>query len=216
MTEVAGDFYDFLVIDQSRLGIFVADVAGHGVPAALIASMLKIAIAAQAEHASDPARVMTALNQTLCGRLQQHLVTAAYLYLDLEKNKMAYAAAGHPPLLWFQYPVQKPCALEENGLLLGVIPNAPYSSVERDISPGDRLLMYTDGLLEASNPADEHFGEAGVKQVLLSAKSVDAGQFATRLFEELAHWTGSGKTQGDDITVVVIDVYGKAVASVPS
>lgn len=83
MSAVAGDFYDFLYIDEKRVGILVADVTGHGVPAALIASMLKVAFAGQAAHARDPARVLTGLNRSLCGKFDAHFVTAAYLFVDL-------------------------------------------------------------------------------------------------------------------------------------
>src|SRR3984885_11132098 len=83
MTSVAGDFYDFIVVDEKHLGILVADVSGHGMPAALIASMLKIALSAQGAHAADPAQVLAGLNQTLCGKFQYQYVTAAYLFVDL-------------------------------------------------------------------------------------------------------------------------------------
>src|SRR5271154_2836479 len=101
MTSVAGDFYDFIVVDEKHLGILVADVSGHGMPAALIASMLKIALAAQEPHAADPAQVLLGLNQALCGKFQRHYVTAAYLFVDMLKGTLRYAGAGHPPMmLW--------------------------------------------------------------------------------------------------------------------
>ena len=99
MTSVAGDFYDFIVVDEKHIGILVADVSGHGMPAALIASMLKIALSAQAAHAADPAQVLLGLNQALCGKFQHHFVTAAYLFVDMQKRTLTYAGAGHPPLL---------------------------------------------------------------------------------------------------------------------
>src|SRR5271167_1751022 len=99
MSSVAGDFYDFIIVDEKHLGILVADVSGHGMPAALIASMLKIALASQVAHAFDPGRVLGGLNQSLCGKFKHHFVTAAYLFVDREKNTMSYAGAGHPPLL---------------------------------------------------------------------------------------------------------------------
>jgi sigma-B regulation protein RsbU (phosphoserine phosphatase) len=101
MTQVAGDFYDFLLVDERRIGVLIADVSGHGVPAALVASMVKVAIAAQAEHADDPAKVMTGLNSILTGKLQGQFVTAAYLFLDLREGAGRYSAAGHPPLLHY-------------------------------------------------------------------------------------------------------------------
>src|SRR5271156_6782603 len=100
MTAVAGDFYDFIIVDEKRLGILVADVSGHGLPSALIASMLQVALTAQAGNASDPARVLSGLNQALCGKFEQNFVTAAYVFVDMDKNVMTYAGAGHPPLLF--------------------------------------------------------------------------------------------------------------------
>ncbi len=86
MTSVAGDFYDFIVVDENRVGILIADVSGHGMPAALIASMLKIAFAAQVPHAADPAQVLSGLNQALCGKFEHHFVTAAYVFVDMAKG----------------------------------------------------------------------------------------------------------------------------------
>jgi len=88
MTSVAGDFYDFIVVDNKRVGILIADVSGHGMPAALIASMLKIALAAQSPHADDPAQVLKGLNRALCGKFQHHYVTAAYVFVDMEKRAL--------------------------------------------------------------------------------------------------------------------------------
>src|ERR1700723_3126740 len=99
MTSVAGDFYDFIVIDEKRIGILVADVSGHGMPAALISSMLKIALAGQTANALDPARVLDGLNQALCGKFEGHFVTAIYIVIDTEKRSITYAGAGHPPLV---------------------------------------------------------------------------------------------------------------------
>src|SRR5271169_5653321 len=99
MTAVAGDFYDFIPIDDHRIGILVADVSGHGMPAALISSMLKIALDGQTPHALEPARVLAGLNRVLCGKFQGHFVTAAYVVVDTEKQSILYAGAGHPTLI---------------------------------------------------------------------------------------------------------------------
>ena len=97
---MAGDFYDFILVDEKRVGILIADVSGHGLPSALIASMLQVALTAQAAHASEPERVLSGLNQALCGKFEQNFVTAAYMFIDMEKKIMSYAGAGHPPLLF--------------------------------------------------------------------------------------------------------------------
>ncbi len=121
MSAVAGDFYDFLRPDEHHLGIQNADGSGHGVPAALIASVVKGAISAQLPHADDPAKVLAGMNQTLCGKLQGQFVTAAYLFIDLEERRIRYGAAGHPPLLWFRKGDRTVEPVVKNGLVLGLI-----------------------------------------------------------------------------------------------
>jgi hypothetical protein len=119
MTSVAGDFYDFIVVDEKHIGILVADVSGHGMPAALIASMLKIALSTPEAHASDPAQVLLGLNKALCGIFQHHFVTAAYLFVDMQKRTLTYAGAGHPPLLLWGGSFKGVRAVMENGMFLG-------------------------------------------------------------------------------------------------
>src|SRR5499427_1572496 len=128
MTSVAGDFYDFIVVDEKHVGILVADVSGHGLPSALIASMLQVALTAQAGYASDPARVLSGLNHALCGKFELNFVTAAYVYVDMEKKLLTYAGAGHPPLLFWRKSAGNVSEVVENGLFLGMFPEATYAS----------------------------------------------------------------------------------------
>jgi len=212
MSAVAGDFYDFLVVDERRIGILVADVTGHGVPAALIASMLKVAFAGQTAHAEDPARVLTGLNRALCGKFEEHFVTAAYVFVDLDKLVLRYAGAGHPPLLLAprnsaQGRESESREIEANGLMLGLFPDAAYSAVEIPLGAGDRILLYTDGILEAMNAAREEFGKSRLKK-FLAAYAKPAAYFADALLLELRRWScaDAGRPQDDDITLLVLEV----------
>ena len=207
MSAVAGDFYDFLFVDEKRLGVLVADVTGHGVPAALIASMLKVAFAGQASHAHDPARVLAGLNRALCGKFEEHFVTAAYLFVDLGNSLVRYSAAGHPPLILATRSDGNVREIEENGLMLGLFPEATYSSVEIPIASGDRCLLYTDGVFEASNTAREEFGKSRCKEFLESHRHLPAPRFADDLLTSIAAFSGlnSARAQEDDITLLVLD-----------
>jgi phosphoserine phosphatase RsbU/P len=213
MSAVAGDFYDFLPIDETRVGILVADVTGHGVPAALIASMLKVAFAGQSAHADDPERVLTGLNRALCGKFEEHFVTAAYAFVDTEKSVVRYAAAGHPPLLLAEavsgnghsrVEVQE---IEENGLMLGLFPEASYSYTEMAIPFGSRCLLYTDGVFEAQNAAFEEFGKLRLKQFLVGSHGMPVGRSTDALLAELKRWSDhkDGRHQDDDITLVLLE-----------
>lgn len=208
MAAVAGDFYDFLPVDGQRLGVLVADVSGHGVPAALIASMVKVAAAAQAPHAEDPALVLTGMNRALTGNAKGQFVTAAYLFLDRGQGKMRYASAGHPPLLWWRAAERRVEAVTQNGLALGLRASARYQCLERAVAAGDRLLLYTDGLLEAMNEGQEQYGEERVRAAMEESADSDAETCATALLDGLARWAGHdrGRSPEDDLTLVVVDV----------
>ena len=127
MTAVAGDFYDFLVAGESSAGLFIADVSGHGVPAALIASMVKMAAISQRECATHPAQVLTGMNRTLFGNTQGQYVTAAYASLDADGELLYYAAAGHPAMLLLRE--GKVTEISENGLLLGAMDGIEYNEL---------------------------------------------------------------------------------------
>jgi phosphoserine phosphatase RsbU/P len=204
MTSVAGDFYDFIVIDEKRMGILVADVSGHGMPAALISSMLKIALATQTGCASDPASVLAGLNQALYGRFQGHFVTAAYVLVDTEKQSISYAGAGHPPLIVRDNSAGETREFVENGLVLGSFPDATYTSIDIPFKEGDWGVVYTDGITETTNLSEEQFGVDRFKLFLQSHHDLSAGQLVDKLLDALSRWsdTASGREPEDDITLL--------------
>lgn len=209
MAAVAGDFYDFLALDEKRIGILVADVTGHGVPAALIASMLKTALAAQFVHAADPARVLAGLNRALCGKFEEHFVTAGYVFLDSEKQTLRYAGAGHPPLMFGSVDGKQTAfrEIDSNGLLLGLSESAAYSAVELPFRPGDRCILYTDGMLEARNGAQEEFGRSRFLGFVEKQAHLAAAQLVNASLAELTRWSGKGESgpREDDITMIAVD-----------
>jgi len=207
MTSVAGDFYDFIEIDEKHIGILIADVSGHGLPSALIASMLQVALTAQTGHASEPAKVLLGLNHALCGKFTDNFVTAAYVYVDLEKNLMRYAGAGHPPVLQWRNSTGKTAKLLENGLVLGMVEEATYDALEFPLALGDRYVLYTDGVLEATNSAQEQFGADRFMRFIENHKHLVADQFSETFLTELSRWSNQTAEQGqqDDITLLVID-----------
>jgi len=204
MTAVAGDFYDFIAVDESRAGFLVADVTGHGVPAALIASMIKVAIQSLTPYADDPREVLNGLNRILFAQLRSQLVSAAYLWIDTEKRKALYSAAGHPPLLsWRGGKVER---IESNGLLLGVLPDAEYPLCEMAVQAGDRFLLYTDGVSEPENGGGEAFGSHRLEEVVRDNHLRLPSELLEQLLSEIHKWQPASTEQKDDITLVVIDV----------
>ncbi len=203
MTSVAGDFYDFIVADDRQAGLLIADVSGHGVPAALIASMVKLAATSQRAQAADPSGFLSGMNRALLGNTQNQFVTAAYVHLDSESQEFRYSAAGHPPMLLLrQGSVQ---AVQENGLMLAAFDFAKYSNAAHRLEQGDRLLLYTDGIVEATDAAGNFFGQESLSDLLRATSKLPASEAADRIIASVEEWAVS---QDDDLTVLVCDYLG--------
>jgi sigma-B regulation protein RsbU (phosphoserine phosphatase) len=200
MTSVAGDFYDFIVADERHAGVLIADVSGHGVPAALIASMVKLAATSQRANAADPARLLAGMNSALRGNTQEQFVTAAYVYLDSISGTMKYSAAGHPPMLLLRRGAMMEVA--ENGLILASFEFATYANITNPLEAGDRLLLYTDGVIEAANAQGDSFGQDALSAVLQESAGLAPAAVADRIISAVQQWSAS---QDDDLTVLVCD-----------
>ncbi|HEX6881161.1 MAG TPA: PP2C family protein-serine/threonine phosphatase [Terriglobales bacterium] len=206
MASVAGDFYDFVHVDKHRTGVLVADVSGHGVPAALIASMIKVAMQSVISCADNPAEVMRGLNRVLSPQLRGQFVTAAYLWMDTEKGTARYSAAGHPPLLYWKKKSRELQRIESNGLLFGVLPDGEYPVADLVPLAGDRIVLYTDGITEAEDPKGIAFGDDQLERVLRTSDSTTASEFSDRVLGELKKWQQPPVSQQDDLTLVVVDI----------
>lgn len=204
MTEVAGDFYEFISVGQDRVGFLVADVSGHGVPAALIAAMIKVAMQSVLTCAHDPRGVLCGLNRVLVGQLRSQFVSAAYLLLDMQARKALYSAAGHPPLLhWREGELRR---IESNGLLFGVIPEPDYPVCDMPINHGDRFLLCTDGVIEPENAKGDVFGDQQLEHVVRHNQSRPASDLSEHLVSAIRQWQPASIAQQDDMTLIVIDV----------
>jgi sigma-B regulation protein RsbU (phosphoserine phosphatase) len=206
---VAGDIYDFVQIGPSSVGVLVADVMGHGIPAALVASMVKLAFSMQAEHARDPAAVLTSMNQLLCRHLNRSYVTAVYAVLDAERGNVTIANAGHPPPFFKRQDDAITHVENEHGLMLGLFADAIYTNarVER-MNVGDRFLLYSDGVVEARNRRGEFFDAERASRWISARGRAGADQVADVALDELTRWSDGGKFD-DDVTFVVAEVVAQ-------
>ena len=204
MTAVAGDFYEFIPVDDKHVGFLIADVTGHRVPAALIASMIKMATQSVIPYAAEPREVLRGLNRMLFPQLHDQPVSAAYLWLDAENRQALYSAAGHPPLLrWGEGKLER---IESNGLLFGVIADPDYPEHHLPIRPGDRLLLYTDGVVEPENALGDSFGDVRLEGVIRKNQDRPPCELSEELLSEIRNWQPVSATQQDDITLIVVDV----------
>jgi sigma-B regulation protein RsbU (phosphoserine phosphatase) len=205
MTSVAGDMYDFLLADDNHAGLLIADVSGHGIPAALIASMVKMAAISHRAQATHPAALLAGMNSALCGNTQDQYVTAAYVYLDARAREMQYSAAGHPAMLLLRSGAVS--EISENGMLLAAVEDANYENKLLPLESGDRLLLYTDGLVEARNADGKLFGDQSLASELKASAQMTPSEAVDHLIDAVQRWA---RSQDDDLTVLVCDFVGDA------
>jgi sigma-B regulation protein RsbU (phosphoserine phosphatase) len=200
MTSVAGDLYDFFVASDREAGLLIADVSGHGIPAALIASMVKLAAASQRANADNPANVLDGMNSTLCGNTQGQFVTAGYVYLNASTCELRYSAAAHPPMLLLRN--NEITQIAENGLMLGAFNFATYATLTHSMQIGDRIVLYTDGMLEAMDNDQEEFGPVRLSALICDTGRLSAMDAADQMISSIQKWS---ITQTDDLTVLICD-----------
>jgi sigma-B regulation protein RsbU (phosphoserine phosphatase) len=200
--QVAGDWYDALALGDGRIGLGIADVTGKGMPAALLMSNLQAAVKAFAAPERAPREVCQRLNRIMGAHLGPgRFITLVYAVLDASRRVLTYTNAGHnPPLLLRHDGTCEP--LSTGGLLLGVVPEATYEEAEVRLGPGDRLLLFTDGVTEAMNPDGELFGEDRVLEVMRRCAGHGAAELQRELLAAVTIFCG-GEFQ-DDATIVVV------------
>jgi len=211
MSTVAGDFYDIHYEKGKGVGILIADVSGHGVGAALIGSMLKIAYASQTDHLSDPAKVLTEINRILQGKIENSFVTACAVFIDTAKRRILYANAGHPPPLLLSASRNQKQRLSIGGTILGPFPDSSYDNGSLDYAKDDRLVLYTDGIIEAGSKTGELFGQDRMETFFEAHSSDSADRTSDQLLEHLRTWSGRLRESSyeDDLTLVVMDIVAQ-------
>lgn len=207
MEGIGGDFYYFHQISESRIGFFISDVSGHGVSAALIASMVKLASIVLKDVAGEPARFLEEMNRLLYRNIEERFLTASYLLLDLEQKEIRYARAGHDPLVYCNRYERTVKYLQPPGSLIGVKERTGTEEQVMPLRPGDRFLLYTDGITETRNAQGEMYGDRAFDEFIRRSLSTNAEGMLADLVKELRGWNG-GSAYDDDITCVLIDYNG--------
>jgi serine phosphatase RsbU (regulator of sigma subunit)/predicted ester cyclase len=202
--EVGGDFYDFHLLPEGRLGVVVGDATGKGVPAALVMSTTcgMLQLAAQALGSSSPGEVLRQVNEALLARIPQNMfVTCFYAVLDPKSASLSYANAGHdPPYLQRRGEAEE---LRARGMPLGLMPGMGYEEKETILEAGEAALFYSDGLVEAHSPKGEMFGFPRLR-ALIAEHAEEERPLGDFLMEELYSFVGEGWEQEDDITLLTL------------
>ena len=199
--EVSGDYYDVFKLDEHRLGVCIADVVGKGVAAALLMANVQAAVRAYASSAENAAQLCTKVNRLLCENLATgKFVTFLYGVLNNETQTFDYCNAGNVcPVLVSQGTVR---SIAVGGAVLGVFPEWQYESANLALGSGDRVLLVTDGITEASDAAEQEFGEEKLAEAALRHSKRTASEISRLLLEEVSAFCDSHFH--DDATLLVI------------
>jgi serine phosphatase RsbU (regulator of sigma subunit)/predicted ester cyclase len=202
--EVGGDFYDFHLLPEGKLGLAVGDATGKGVPAALVMSTTcgMLQLAAQASDSSSPGEVLYRVNETLVTRIPANMfVTCFYAILDPQRGTLSYANAGHD-LPYLRRHGGECEELRARGMPLGIMPGMRYEQKEIVLEEGEAALFYSDGLVEAHDPKGEMFGFPRLRELI--ARHGEETSLEETLLEELYSFTGEEWEQEDDITLLTL------------
>jgi sigma-B regulation protein RsbU (phosphoserine phosphatase) len=197
--DLGGDLYDFLPLADDWHGIMIGDVSGKGLPAALRMAVARTVFRHEARRDQSPGATLARTNRGVLSEIPQGMVTMLYARLDTQRGLINIANAGH------NYPVLingEVSELELSGLPLGVDDESEYTESSAVIHPGDTVVLYTDGVVEASGPKEEIFGYARLEQMLRANAHLKPRALLAALLHELRAWSGS--EQADDITMVII------------
>ncbi len=204
--EIGGDFYDFIEGPDNREGFVIADVSGKGVSAALFMAISRTLVHASGGVHPDPGSAIRRANRLIQAESRASMfVTLFYGVLDPATRLFAYVNAGHNPPLLVRNASLSVVSLEERGIALGVLPEIDLGERTVSLSRGDCIVMYTDGVTEAINPAEEVFGEDRLNAFIRTHSHLPAREIISLLLEEI-HTFSNGAPQADDITIVIIRV----------
>lgn len=208
--EVGGDYYDFVSVDDHKLGIVVADVSGKGIGGSLVMSMIRTALRLEARGNKSAGDVLARVNSFITEDLRRGMfVTIFYVILDPLNRQISYASAGHNPMILYRGEEDRTYFLNPQGLPVGLKlsdRNFFTNILTRErikLKKGDMLVIYTDGITEAMNPRREQYGEERLVQLIKNYGYLDAKSFGQKVNEEIVLFT-EGNPQNDDITLVVI------------
>ena len=202
---IGGDFFDIVALDDTRMGLVIADASGHGVPAAFLTAMFKSAFSLFALEDPSPAVTMGKLNAEFIRTIHtDHYLTAFYAVIDTETMRCTYCNAGHPKQLLLRRDGTV-SELTSMGFLLGSIDAAQYGDESIRLAPGDRIVLFTDGVIETNNGEQEQFGRQRIADVLVDNPNSSIEDLSNSILSELVMFMEQ-PVFGDDVTILIAEV----------
>lgn len=205
LDHLGGDYYDTALPDPDHLGVLIADASGHSIAAMMVAILSRTAFTQAAQWTTSPGEVLGAMNRRLMALADDRFVTAFYGVLNRRTREFTYAVAGHPPPLRVSARTGEVKPLTGQGFLLGIMPDEVYRERVVQLDPGDKLLLYTDGLIEARNEIGETFDAAALTACVRGLAGEPADRLAAGVVAAHRAFCGAHPL-GDDVTVLAVEL----------
>lgn len=205
--DVGGDFFDIAKISPSSIGVFIADVMGHGAQPALITVLIKTLLSELVHESQNPAGLLSELNQRYNALVRQMgiFTSAFYLTIDVNKQEVVFSNAGHPPpLLICNERLELKELPKESGLALGLAGDYNYQNHGRKLKRGDTIFLYTDGLFDVKNQNGKVFGLENLKSIVTNNLKLKNILLIQTIVDTIREFTGNIDTNPDDITVLTV------------
>ena len=210
-TELGGDFFDVFALSDTAAGVFICDVMGHGVRAALVTAIVRGLVEEVQSLALDPGKYLTEINRSLCAILKQTLTplfaSAFYMVVDLERGEACYANAGHPTPFHVRGggTVETFCAPGRTSPALGIIESSIYATTRKPVSPGDLIMLFTDGLYEVEGANGVFYDMNMLQSAVQRRAALSCGDLFDGLLAEIRGFSSGGEFQ-DDVCLVGVDI----------
>jgi phosphoserine phosphatase RsbU/P len=211
-SSVSGDFFNVVRVSETAVGVFICDVMGHGVRAALVTAMMRALEEQLGEMAADPGSLLTAINRSLCGILRQSgitlFTTACYIVADIARSRITVANAGHPsPLLVRNHPREVLLLTPEHmaGPALGLFEEEVYRTHDFPVATDDLILLFTDGIFEVENVLSESYGEGRLREAFEQRAGLPPSQLIDSVLAEIELFA-AGHVFPDDVCLVSMEI----------
>ena len=203
--DVGGDFFDYYRLSRERIGILIADVTGHGIPAALVMTMSKMIFSIYSSQYHSTSKLLSKVNSQMRGvLLDSQYVTAFYLIFNPADSTLLFTNAGHNRVLLYRARNDNIIALDTDGLFVGIKDDTYYEEKSIKIETGDRLFLYTDGISELKNSENKDFGEKGIAKYIKNNKDLKGDNFCESLINEISAYCFL-EDRNDDIAFLNIE-----------
>ena len=203
---IGGDFFDIVELNGDEIGVVIADVSGHGPAAALLTTMFKMSFQMYAQDLLSPSSVLTKLNSEFCRLITTgEYITAFYLILNTKEKRILYSKAGHPYPILYRKKTKTHELLDAEGFFIGMFDEAVFEDMEISLDHGDRLLLYTDGIIEARNPAGSCFEVRQLERILAEHVDLSGDALVEKIYDRLAAFTEKDRFE-DDLCMVLLSI----------